>query len=296
MSSAALIVTYNRLEKLRLCWQSTAALAFDCIVIVDNASNDGTQQWLATLDDPRLRVVRTEHNLGGAGGFKRGCKFISTCVEVDWVFLFDDDAYPASDLLDKFIKLDKGDYKLLCSKVVTPAGISCKMNLPYQKIPRTLFENIQYGVDPERFLPEVDRRSEVATFSFVGAIIHRDVLALNYQEIHEDLFIYFDDVYFSYHLTQLGQRILYCPELVFVHDVILNANIYKTWKLYYLVRNLILSRKFFGDKGPFTSAAVSLRTVKIVLSWMVRGRSLESAGYLIRGIKDGVFDNAEKRH
>ena len=71
MKYAALIVTYNRLEKLQLCWKATAALSFEHIVIVDNASSDGTEQWLAARDDPRLRVIRTERNLG-AGGFKKG--------------------------------------------------------------------------------------------------------------------------------------------------------------------------------------------------------------------------------
>lgn len=47
MKYAALIVTYNRLEKLQLCWKATAALSFEHIVIVDNASSDGTEQWLA---------------------------------------------------------------------------------------------------------------------------------------------------------------------------------------------------------------------------------------------------------
>ncbi|HHK5924739.1 TPA: glycosyltransferase [Serratia marcescens] len=72
MKYAALIVTYNRLEKLQLCWKATAALSFEHIVIVDNASSDGTEQWLAAQDDPRLRVIRTERNLGGLGDLKKG--------------------------------------------------------------------------------------------------------------------------------------------------------------------------------------------------------------------------------
>ncbi|BEN53619.1 glycosyltransferase [Serratia marcescens] len=296
MKYAALIVTYNRLEKLQLCWKATAALSFEHIVIVDNASSDGTEQWLAAQDDPRLRVIRTERNLGGAGGFKKGSEYISSFLQPDWVFLFDDDAYPASDILENFTCLDKDGYRLLCCKVMTPAGVVCKMNLPYKKIPHTFIENLQYSCHSEDFLPDPDSVCEVATFSFVGAIIHWEVLVNHYDEIHEELFIYFDDVFFSCRLTQLGERILYCPKLVFTHDVILNANIYSTWKLYYLVRNLILSRKIFVNKAPFTSAAVFARVLKIVLSCVVQGRSLKSILYLVRGIKDGLLGRAEKRH
>jgi glycosyltransferase involved in cell wall biosynthesis len=43
----------------------------ECIV-VDDGSTDGTLQWLATLNDPRLVVVRTEGGLGPSGARNRG--------------------------------------------------------------------------------------------------------------------------------------------------------------------------------------------------------------------------------
>ena len=38
------------------------------LVVVDNASSDGTAHYLEGLDDPRLDVLRLETNTGGAGG------------------------------------------------------------------------------------------------------------------------------------------------------------------------------------------------------------------------------------
>lgn len=42
------------------------------IILVDDGSTDGTRAWLATLNDPRLRVVLNERNLGYAAANNRG--------------------------------------------------------------------------------------------------------------------------------------------------------------------------------------------------------------------------------
>ena len=42
------------------------------IILVDDGSTDGTRAWLATLRDPRLRVVLNECNLGYAAANNRG--------------------------------------------------------------------------------------------------------------------------------------------------------------------------------------------------------------------------------
>uniref|UniRef100_UPI00351B5BDF glycosyltransferase family 2 protein n=1 Tax=Serratia sp. ME43 TaxID=2744256 RepID=UPI00351B5BDF len=43
----------------------------------------------------------------------------------------------------------------------------------------------------------------------------------NIEYIWPELFIYYDDLYFSYRLSQQGYRFRYSPELVFLHDVVI---------------------------------------------------------------------------
>jgi glycosyltransferase involved in cell wall biosynthesis len=61
-----LVTTYNRAEQAERCVRSCMQQTFQDfeIVVVDDASTDPTSAVLATLDEPRLRIVRHERNRG----------------------------------------------------------------------------------------------------------------------------------------------------------------------------------------------------------------------------------------
>ena len=82
---AAVVVTYNRLELLRQCVEALRAQTTVCdILIVDNASTDGTAQWLAS--QPDLHYRNTGSNLGGAGGFNCGMRWaVEAGYDYVWV-------------------------------------------------------------------------------------------------------------------------------------------------------------------------------------------------------------------
>jgi GT2 family glycosyltransferase len=64
---AVVVLTHNRAELVRKCVENVlrgASSATSEIVIWNNASTDGTAQYLDTLDDDRIRVVHSEKNLG----------------------------------------------------------------------------------------------------------------------------------------------------------------------------------------------------------------------------------------
>ncbi|EGI6474469.1 glycosyltransferase family 2 protein, partial [Salmonella enterica subsp. enterica serovar Fluntern] len=50
------------------------------------------------------------------------------------------------------------------------------MNLPFIRVPSTVFETIYYVIRPERFSPVRTQVTDVQTVSFVGMIIDRKVL------------------------------------------------------------------------------------------------------------------------
>jgi glycosyltransferase involved in cell wall biosynthesis len=57
---------WNGLPFIRPCVESVQAQLFQDweLLISDNASDDGTRDYLATLNDPRIRVFYQEHNIG----------------------------------------------------------------------------------------------------------------------------------------------------------------------------------------------------------------------------------------
>jgi rhamnopyranosyl-N-acetylglucosaminyl-diphospho-decaprenol beta-1,3/1,4-galactofuranosyltransferase len=80
------VVTFNRLELLqRLLERLDGVDSLDEVIVIDNASTDGTSQWLAELDGAEGGstgsttgravpvIARTlTRNSGGAGGFHDG--------------------------------------------------------------------------------------------------------------------------------------------------------------------------------------------------------------------------------
>jgi glycosyltransferase involved in cell wall biosynthesis len=71
---SVVLATYNRAALLPRAIASVLAQAgarFE-LIVVDDASTDGTPACLAALDDPRIRVIRAERNLGPSGARNRG--------------------------------------------------------------------------------------------------------------------------------------------------------------------------------------------------------------------------------
>ena len=129
----AVVVTHNRLDKLRLTLarllgEPCADLA--AVVVVDNASDDGTGAWLAGLIDPRLVVHRSATNTGGAGGFETGMRLARARFDPDWIVVMDDDARPRPGALAAFHALDRTHWDAVAAAVYFPDGEICEMNRP----------------------------------------------------------------------------------------------------------------------------------------------------------------------
>ena len=152
MKTLALVVTRNRKRLLLQCLDALTRQTAPCgILVVDNASDDGTDVAVRERISDRLAYVNTGANLGGAGGFAFGIREAAD-RGCETVWIMDDDVIPAPDALAELLKADAGfgdGYGWLSSRCVTEDGTLCPMNLqrrtPFAKLPA---EALSAGADP----------------------------------------------------------------------------------------------------------------------------------------------------
>lgn len=135
MKTAVVMVTYNRLPLLKdalECIKAQTAGSPD-VILIDNCSTDGTEEYIRAKADERIFYFRTEKNIGGAGGFNLGVR-IATEKGYDAMWLMDDDTLPSPDALAFLIEAHdslKGDYGYIAGNVLWTDGTPAVMNLPH---------------------------------------------------------------------------------------------------------------------------------------------------------------------
>ncbi|MFI3256322.1 MAG: glycosyltransferase [Psittacicella sp.] len=250
MKILAIIVTYNRLAKLKDTLNRVLSESIDSVLVVDSGSTDNTQLFLRALSDSRVQVLRTL-NKGGSNGFYEGAKYACSCIDFDWALFFDDDSYPEEGTLDNFRNLDLTSVSLISSKVFKPSKDLHKMNIPLFIYPNSLRKVFQYIIGKSKFTPSIFQSGniKVEAASFVGLFVKKEILELNYNLIPKSLFVYFDDIYFTYSLNKLENSSYYNNSLVFIHDS--PSGDISDWKLYLLLRNQFIQKDFFKSKFSF---------------------------------------------
>ena len=243
---AAIVVTYNRLEKLKNVLASLEAQTRlpEHLVIVNNASTDDTAAYLAeyerdfTLKDKvRITIVTLTENAGGAGGFSAGMRK-GYELGADFVWIFDDDGYPQPAALAKLLEgYDNAvaglgtDVPYVCSMVKFIDGSISEMNNP---IPTWDWGRLQ--------AMGYDNLVMVTSCSFVSVLIPRWVMeafGLPYKEY----FIWFDDAEYTLRITQSCPGVEVTDSIV-LHDMGMNqgvnysmVNDRNVWKFSYGARN-----------------------------------------------------------
>lgn len=209
------IVTHNRLNLLKGVIASLRQQTFTDfdIVVVNNDSTDGTADWLNGQDDV---ITITQENLGGAGGFNTGMRYVSEHgYEYCWVM--DDDVVCSPSALEELMKavVVREDIGFVCSRVLGTDGRP--MNTP--KPARKSIDKGRYSDVFELVNTNAMVRLDNATFVSVllpSRIIYK--VGLPYKEF----FIWYDDVEYTGRISCLYPSYVACRSEV-VHKRSLQA-------------------------------------------------------------------------
>lgn len=252
MNVDVVIVTYNRLEKLKkaLACYENQTMTFRNMIVVNNHSNDGTFEYLESwknMEAPFTKhVVNMDDNLGGSGGFYAGQKYAMT-LNPDWIYLADDDAYAEPDMMEQFYKFcdthDVDKLSAICGAVYDMEGKIATYHRSTHKIVKNHYVRTSCSEEcyDKDFFP-IDCLSYVCSFINANAI--RKVGYVN-----PKYFIYFDDTEHGIRLSQYG-KIVCVPNIKITHEeqsVVNSVNEEATWKDYYIIRNHchLLKKHFF---------------------------------------------------
>lgn len=243
--TAAVVVTYNRLDKLKNvlhCLETQTHLP-ELLVVVDNASTDGTKEYLESYRDSfgfadrvELDIVTLPQNVGGAGGFSAGMRRAYD-LDADFAWIFDDDGYPEPDALEKLID----GYDAACQKMGPDVPFACSM---VKFIDGTISEmnNPVTTWDWGRLMAQGLNVALVNRCSFVSVLIPRWVME-DYGLPYKEYFIWFDDAEYTTRITKACPGIQVMDSIV-LHDMGANKGVNysmidekNVWKFEYGARN-----------------------------------------------------------
>jgi len=196
----AVILTYNRKGLLKRCLDAVYSQTRPCdgVIVIDNASCDGTQQQLLEAGYPDLEVYVLSHNIGASGGFNAGFR-LAYQAGADLVWMMDDDVVPQPRALQRLLEAGELlntkniDQAFLISTALTESGFitnTPSLNLNLNKIGYSGWpEMVEHGMVPVR------------RATFVSILVPRSTLAEHGLPI-ASMFIWGEDAEYTLRITQ----------------------------------------------------------------------------------------------
>lgn len=292
MRTVAIVVTYNRknllLECIECLEKQTKRNTLD-ILIIDNASTDGTEEALRPMiEKKKLSYKNTGRNLGGAGGFEYGVLSVVN-ENYDYIWIMDDDTMPTYKALEEFYDFAEKQPKFgfLSSYVEWIDGNLCTMNVQRKNIFKKL-SSFEGNIIPVQYATFVSLFVSTSTIKEVGAPIG-------------EFFIWGDDWEFTRRISKKYKSYLIKNSVV-IHKTLHNKGCdisndvierIPRYKLDY--RNKMFISKQEGIKGLFY---YYIKILKDVFNILINGKKPRILRIItmFKGIKEGFRFNPKIKY
>lgn len=285
-----LIVTFNRLDLLKKCLDNlfNNIGKIDDYIIVNNNSNDGTEDYLKTFKKmDNISIVNLKENIGGAGGFNIGMKYFINRLSDDFLWVMDDDSFPQMKSLYYLLKPFDNHNSL---GYVVGNILWKDKSISLMNIPRTN-ENWNTFLD--------EGLITLNSCSFVGVIFKREVIKTVGYPIKE-FFIWADDLEYTTRIRYKGFIGVMNPKAIIIHmtsknlstNILMESDKSRISRYKYMYRNRLFIDKKYNKKMFLKDFLKNiLYLMKIVFS------KTNDKGYkinqLIMGMIMGIFFNPQ---
>lgn len=276
----AIVVTHNRKELLSQCLDRLQMQSRppDRILVIDNASNDGTEALLAAREG--IDVLRLAENGGGAGGFENGLREARVAAH-DWYWLMDDDTFADERCLEALLDgADRAPSRpaVLASVVRWKDGRLHPMNFPRLRIR----QRGDFAIGASRGL------ALIRTSTFVSTLVHRDAID-RFGLPPGHYFIWSDDVQYTGRILREGVGYMVPDSTVDhwtpkPHDTVTDAR----ERFYFRARNQLWLLR--GDSFTVLERLQLLITYVASVNRYLRHSRPRGAAVntVLRGVRDGL--------
>jgi GT2 family glycosyltransferase len=201
------------------------------VILVDNASSDGSADQAAGCFGDRLTVIRNAKNEGFARGNNIGFK----AARGDWIFLLNPDAICDPDVIEELMQFVAGraDVGQLACRVVRASQPNF-----FDSVGLLLYPD---GVSRPRGWQEKDQgqydRAEEVLAPHGCACALRKAMLDQIGDFDEDFFCYFEDLDLGVRGQLTGWKCWYVPTARVLHQKSATAGNYSVFKAYHVERN-----------------------------------------------------------
>jgi rhamnopyranosyl-N-acetylglucosaminyl-diphospho-decaprenol beta-1,3/1,4-galactofuranosyltransferase len=236
----AIVVTYNRISLLSECITAlrNQTRKLDAILVVNNGSTDGTEQWLKGQAD---LVYITQKNSGSGGGFSTGINW-AYINGYSWIWCMDDDGYPKEDAIEMLLKHETPERSLMNCAVI------CKEDK----------KTFVWKTGEYKSIDEVETKLiKNIGHPFNGTLIHRSIVE-KVGTPRSSFFLWGDETEYYYRIIRknripvytVTKSVHYHPASAFSYKKDWDFN--SSWKMYYYVRN-----RFHVHKAKYSNKFIA---------------------------------------
>lgn len=241
---AIVVVTYNRLQDLKVCINAIRKQTFTDFdtIVVNNGSNDGTKEWLDQQVD--IKAIH-QNNVGGAGGFYTGMKYMYD-NGYSWLLMMDDDGIPDPNELKELLEAYDNVYSIKGNDVILNALV---INKDDKKTTAFLWARGSqrstdiYQLQKEKLIPDIH--------PFNGTLIKRSIIE-KIGFIKKEMFIWGDEEEYITRAKSMGILSYTITSALHYHPKEKGMKGYLLpWskKYYILVKPTKMSHYYYRNKG-----------------------------------------------